>query len=302
MSAAATNLDQAAAAVLTRLAAEPGHDPTPAGRRQAMTRRTVMLAGSREPGVDSEDLSFTARDGYRVPVRVYRAQGDDSAPLVVFAHGGGWVTGDLDTHDVLCAALTRRAGCLLMAVDYRLAPEHPWPVPDRDVADALGWALAGGISGTAGRPLVLAGDSAGGAIAGGLAATSPLPVDGLLLWYPIAAKPRPTASYIRFACGYGLDQADMRWYWQCYSPDGDAMLPADLPAASMPQTLLVAAECDVLRDEGLAYAARLQSAGTTCTRVEFPGMIHGFARMTAAIPAAWQAIDRAAAFVRSFSQ
>ena len=225
-----------------------------------------------------------------LPVRIYRpasAPADAPLPALVYAHGGGWVFGNLDSHDVLCAQLALEAGIAVFHVDYRLAPEARFPGAFDDVVAALKWVAANGASvGIDPTRLAIGGDSAGGNLA---AAVSIWARDHggpkllmQLLAYPVTDAVARTESYRHFEDGYGLNAVTMEWFFDHYTPDrtnrGDWRV-SPLRAASLaglPPALVVTAGYDPLRDEGRAYAWRLQQEGTQADLVEFGGMLHGF--------------------------
>jgi acetyl esterase len=223
-------------------------------------------------------------------VRLYRpasAPADAKLPALVYAHGGGWVFGNLDSHDVLCAQLALEAGIAVFHVDYRLAPEARFPGAFDDVVAALKWVAANGASvGIDPTRLAIGGDSAGGNLA---AAVSLWARDHggpkllmQLLAYPVTDAVARAESYRHFEDGYGLNAVTMEWFFDHYTPDrtsrGDWRV-SPLRAASLaglPPALVVTAGYDPLRDEGRAYAWRLQQEGTQADLVEFGGMLHGF--------------------------
>jgi acetyl esterase len=243
--------------------------------------------------VQVEDRTILAADGARgrkIAVRVFRpAEGDGPWPVVVFFHGGGWVVCTLETHDPYCRALATEAGVMVVSADYRLAPEHKFPAGVEDCFAATEWVLAhSGELGADGSRVFVAGDSAGGT----MAAVVPLLLQdkrvsglaGQILIYPVTAHyDPPTASYLEMAEGYGLTRKGMMWFWDHYLNDESEA--ADFRAAplmadslrGLPKAFVVTAEYDVLRDEGQAYAKRLEEAGVDVTHVFVPGMNHGFA-------------------------
>ncbi len=228
--------------------------------------------------------------GGDIPVRLYRpanVPAGGALPCLVYAHGGGWVFGNLDSHDVLCAQLALEAGIAVFAVDYRLAPEARFPGAFDDVVAALQWVAANGPSvGIDPSRLAIGGDSAGGNLA---AAVSIWARDHKgpqlrlqLLAYPVTDAVARAESYRLFADGYGLNAPTMEWFFDHYTPDrgtrGDWRV-SPLRAASLaglPPALVITAGYDPLRDEGRAYAFRLQQEGTLADLVEFGGMLHGF--------------------------
>ncbi len=225
-----------------------------------------------------------------LPVRLYRpksADPDARLPALLYAHGGGWVFGNLDSHDVLCAQLAIEAGIAVLHVDYRLAPEARFPGAFDDVVAALQWLAANGASlGIDTERLAVGGDSAGGNLA---AAVSIWARDHggpklrmQLLAYPVTDAVARTDSYRHFEDGYGLNAVTMEWFFDHYTPDKSArgdwrVSPLRATSlAGLPPALVVTAGYDPLRDEGRAYAWRLQKEGTQADLMEFGGMLHGF--------------------------
>ncbi|MFD5325829.1 alpha/beta hydrolase [Streptomyces sp. NPDC127092] len=283
-------------------------DPlTPAARALC----DAMAAAFPLPGADPAAFRAAARahlgdippgsadaEAYGVPVRVYEGE---AGPVVVFAHGGGWVLCDLDTHDRLCRALAARTGATVVSVDYRRAPEHRFPAAEDDVYTALEWAAAR----HPGRPLVVAGDSSGGNLAAAAALRArdrggPA-VAGQLLVYPVLDHRLDGESARTYATGFFHTTAHMRWYWEQYlGPAGDPVaaspgLAADL--TGLPPALLVLADCDPLRDEGLAWARRLSAAGVTAHVQLHTGVFHGFLGGVGLLPEADRALEGAAAWL-----
>ncbi|NUP63417.1 MAG: alpha/beta hydrolase [Nonomuraea sp.] len=208
-------------------------------------------------------------------VRHYRPA-EERRPLVVFLHGGAWVMCDLDTHDRICRRLASACGVEVMAVDYRLAPEHPYPAAVEDAVDVIRWA----------RPVAVAGDSAGGYLATMAClslrdAGEPLPAAQILI-QPNTDLTLSMPSVKEKGSGYALDEDFLAWAARQWAPDPEQradprlspMAVADL--GGMPATLIVTAEHDALRDEGEAYARRLAEAGVPVTRRREPGLTHGF--------------------------
>ncbi|MFI4999281.1 MAG: alpha/beta hydrolase [Reyranellales bacterium] len=223
-------------------------------------------------------------------VRLYRpasAAADARLPALVYAHGGGWVFGNLDSHDVLCAQLAIEAGIAVVAVDYRLAPEHRFPAAFDDVVAALKWVAANGASvGIDPTRLAVGGDSAGGNLAAAVsiwARDNKGPTLRLqLLAYPVTDAVARSESYRSYDDGYGLNAVTMEWFFDHYTPDkasrGDwRVSPLRAKSlAGLPPALVITAGYDPLRDEGRAYAGRLQQDGTLADTAEFGGMLHGF--------------------------
>lgn len=263
---------------------------TPAQARAAYDRSTLALD---TPGADLEcsDVTIPARDGFPLPGRLYRG---GAAPLplpaLLFFHGGGYVLGGLDSHDSLCRDLAEQAGCAVLAIDYRRAPEHRFPTAFEDAQDAAAWLRqqASALGLDAAR-LAYGGDSVGGTLATALAmadreAGRPQPVLQLLL-YPCTAAHQDTPSHRRLASGYLLEASTLQWMFSQYLRDDADRLDwrfAPLRAPSLEglaPTHLALAEFDPLLDEGLAYGDALKSAGVRVTTQVYAGMVHDFARL-----------------------
>jgi acetyl esterase len=239
----------------------------------------------------------------QIPLRVYRPAGDTSMPLPVYVyfHGGGWVIGDLETHDVICRQLTAASGACVVSVDYRLAPEHKFPAAADDAWAATKWIVAHAAElGIDATRLAVGGDSAGGnlaAVVALMAREAGGPAIALqVLLYPVTDLGAESTSYGAFADGYMLTRESMRWFRAHYlgAPgDGQDWRASPIRAkslAGLPPALIVTAGFDPLRDEGEAYAARLRDAGVMVDYVCFGGMIHGFAGMGKVLGTAHRAI------------
>lgn len=252
-----------------------------------------------------EDLELPL-PGRTLPARLYVPEGAASpAPLVVFYHGGGWVIGTIETHDATCRALAQKSGAAVLSVGYRLAPEHRYPTPVDDCYDALVWASrhAGDLGCDPAR-LAVAGDSAGGNLSAAVAIMardrSGPPLRHQLLIYPVTDDDYSLASYAENGGGeFFLGEAMMRWFWEQYLGDGDsaplARVGSTANLSNLPPATVITAEFDPLRDEGMAYAARLDQAGISVDAAVAPGMIHGFFSMFQIAPDAWPWIERAGA-------
>ncbi|HEX6348551.1 MAG TPA: alpha/beta hydrolase [Candidatus Dormibacteraeota bacterium] len=240
-----------------------------------------LLAGPPPPLHSVEDRVIAG-----VPSGVYAPESDRELPAVAYFHGGGWVFGSLETHEALCRRLAAAAGAEVVAVDYRMAPEHRFPAAVEDAWKVTSELAAGG------RTVAVAGDSAGGNLAAVMAIKARDAGIGLshqVLIYPVTDCDLDTDSYVANATGYGLTRAGMGWFWDHYVPDPaqrthpDASpLRAESLARVAPATVAVC-ELDPLRDEGVAYAERLHAEGVPTRLLRYEGMIHGFARMFALI-------------------
>jgi acetyl esterase len=245
-----------------------------------------------------------------IPIRIYAPEARVPQPILVYFHGGGFVIGSLQSHDPICRVLAARVPAIVVAVDYRLAPEHPFPAAAEDAYAATCWIAehASEIGGDLGR-IAVGGDSAGGNLSAVVAFLArerggPRLVHQLLI-YPVTDYSFETPSHIANAEGYFLTRSLMEWFIGHYfagsSERGDprfAILRAgDL--RGLPPATVVTAEFDPLRDEGEAYAAKLRAAGVAVTLRRFDGMIHGFFAMPALFRQAEEAIDGAADALRS---
>ena len=255
-----------------------------------------------------------AAAGREIGVRIFIPDGVGVAPVVVFFHGGGWVAGTLETHDPYCRALAKEAGVVVVAVDFRLAPEHKFPAGLEDCLAATEWTMAhAGELGGDGTRVMVGGDSAGGTLATVVALLlrdrGVRGLAGQILLYPAAGYyDPPTASYLENAQGYGLTRKGMIWFWNHYLNDKSEskdfrvapLLAGSL--AGLPSAFVVTAEYDVLRDEGQAYARRMEADGVEVTHVFAEGMNHGFAASANEfpfLPQAKEMLRRVAAWVKA---
>jgi acetyl esterase len=278
---------------------------TPAEVRAAMEGAPAKAASPRDLQVELSDRVLPTSAG-RVAVRIYRPPTTDGPkPVLLYFHGGGWTTGSLNTHDAPCRALARRADCLVVAVDYRLAPEHPFPAGLEDCWAATQWVAqnADQIGGDS-RAIAVGGDSAGGNLAAVVAIRardSGVRLAIQLLAYPNTDCRLDTASCIANAEGYGLTLSAVSAYWDLYLPDEErrrdpeaSPLRASELRGVAPAWVMVC-EYDPLRDEGVAYAEKLRESGVPLTLREYEGVIHGIFRLAAYIEDGNQALDDGAA-------
>lgn len=282
-------LDPQVRAVLDMMAAlelpELGSGPP----EEQRARMAAMREANPVPVQDVASLSDISvpGPGGAIPVRVYRPSDEAGRPLVVFFHGGGWVIGDLESHDGTCRALANASGAVVAAVDYRLAPEHPFPAAVEDAVAATRWLVDhAGDLGADGSRVAVAGDSAGGNLAAVVAITA-RDAGGpdlafQLLVYPATDARGGYPSLTENAQGYLLTENSMRWFYGHYAPD-----PADWRASpiladlsGLPPALVMTAGFDPLRDEGAAYAEALRAAGVEAELINYEGMIHGFFGMS----------------------
>lgn len=235
-----------------------------------------------------------------IPVRVYRPESSAPLPVVMYFHGGGWVICDLDTHDSVCRDIAFLANAVVVSVDYRMAPEHKFPIPVDDCLAATKWTATNAAS-FGGNParLAVAGDSAGGNLATVVAMRirdeggPTLSFQGLV--YPATGSPwDDRSSYKRNGEGYFLSHEAMLWFTTHYmntKADTDNPYFAPLRAqslAGMPPAIVLTCEFDPLLDEGVAYAEALDAAGVPCEQITYPGLIHAAFGMDDIIPASWQ--------------
>jgi acetyl esterase len=285
-----------------RLTGHRGLDTmTPEAARAEIRRSARLVAAMAVPVARVEALSIPGPAG-SLRAHLYVPRDGARGPLVVYYHGGGWVVGDLDTHDGTCRFLATHAHAGVLAVDYRLAPEHRFPAAVEDALATFRWAeAAAGRLGFDAKRVAVAGDSAGGNLSAvvaqlATAAGGPVPAAQLLI-YPVTDLAAKHASYRLFPDGFFLTEAEMDWYRDHYL-GGDAETARDprvspLRAADLrglPPAVVLTAGFDVLRDEGEAYARRLEEAGVRVWLRRSPGLIHGFANATALSRAAAAAL------------
>jgi acetyl esterase len=291
-----------------RAALPPMHTlSVPDARKQFAARE---IPGLRIPEIAAVRQQDIPGPGGPLALRIYTPAGSGPFPLMVFFHGSGFVVCSLDTHDAMCRNLAAGSGCVVVSVDYRLAPEHKFPAGPNDCLEATRWAAAhaADLGADADRVLV-AGDSAGG----NLAAVTALrirdeggpPLAGQLLIYPVTDHHAANwPSYTENAEGYGLTREGMQWFWGHYLADpADGAHPHASPfraasLAGLPPALVVTAQYDPLRDEGEAYGERLRQAGVPVEIRRWNGTNHGFFFVPGLVDRASAAIDEACAWVR----
>ena len=294
-------------AFLNNLPGPRTHQMTPDAARAAF----VAMKDIGDPPLGElavhRDLSIPGPAG-AIPARLYDARdAREAGPAIVHFHGGGFVIGNLETHDSFCAHFARALDLPLIAIDYRLAPEAPWPAAPDDCEAAARWvATSPAELGRTVTGLILSGDSAGGALTVVTAmalrdAPAAVPVIAQLPLYPVVDSAPAYQSYADFGDGYLLTQDSMAWFDSHYAPDMTHWRAAPLNGAhhDMPPTLIVTAGLDPLRDQGRAYAGALARAGVTVAYREAAGTIHGFATLRKVIPSAQGDIDAAFAVLKA---
>ena len=273
-------------AMLEALAAEPGPPIVEMTPEEARALYRMMRPLNEDLAVGEVTERGVPGPAGEVPLRIYRPQASGPHPVLVYFHGGGWVIGDLDTADAACRDLCETAGCVVVSVDYRLAPEHRYPAAVDDCYAALEWVAGnGGELGGNGR-LAVAGESAGGNLAAVLSLKARdeagPEIDFQLLLYPVVDHDLSRPSYVDNGTGYILETPTMRWFWDHYCPDPASRshpYASPLKAADhsgLPPALVMTAEFDPLRDEGNLYAETLAAAGTQAEAICCDGLVHDF--------------------------
>ena len=283
--------------------APPLYELTPEEARDATGMITELIGAGPEVARD-EDFRCDTTSG---TIGARRYEPEHATATIVWIHGGGWVICDLDTHDAVCRLLAVTSGCRVVAVNYRLAPEHPFPAPLEDCWDALQAVAAESTD----EPLIVAGDSAGGNMAAACALRArdrggpELALQVLVC--PVIDHEMTTPSYRERGSGPDLfiTAKDMEWFWDCYIPDPAARSVPDASplraesVANLPPAIVITAEYDPLRDEGIAYAERLQAAGVQVTHRHHEDMFHDFFSFVNLIDAGNEAVERVGAEIRA---
>jgi acetyl esterase len=291
---------------MARVRQPPLHQLAPQQARAAYEAAAGVLELPKAPLARIEELNIPARDGAPLPARLY-APSTERLPLLVYLHGGGFTIGSIASHDVLCRELSRLAGCAVVSLGYRLAPEHRFPTAVDDAWDALAWlAREAATLGLDAARLAVGGDSAGGTLAAVcaiLARDARLPLRLQLLFYPGCAAWQTAPSHQRFGHGLVLEQAHIDYFFSQYiderkredwrfaplnAPDVEGVAPAWFGLA----------ECDPLFDDAIAYADKLRAAGVAVDLEVYRGVTHEFIKMGRALREARQAHADAAAALR----
>lgn len=245
-------------------------------------------------------------------VRIYRPSGGEDLPALVYFHGGGWVLNFLDIYDAELSCLANASGSVIVAVNYQKAPEHPYPIPFNDCYATFLWVHQNaGVLGIDPSKIGVGGESAGGNLAAAVAQKT-RDVAGpnvayQLLINPCTERDFETTSYLEYASGYGLSREGMMWFWEQYlqgsTNDAD---PYACPSTAkdfsdLAEAIIVTAECDPLRDDGVKYEQLLREAGVQTHYKEYAGMIHGFANLGSITPRAREAISDCAAIIKTIT-
>jgi acetyl esterase len=293
-------LDPQMKALLDQIAAlggKPFHFGTPEEARAGINALIGMVAGPPEQVAKVEDRKIPGPGG-EIPVRIYTPAGAVPMGALLYFHGGGWVVGDIASHDVLCRSLANGGNCVVVSVDYRLAPEHKFPAAPDDCYAATKWVSDNAASlGVDAKRIAVGGDSAGGNLAAVVAQMARdrggPEIKFQLLIYPATDWLHETASQREFTeDGYILSRADMVWFYGHYmNSDADRANPYFSPACAktlvgLPPAYVMTCDVDPLRDEGEAYGQALRKAGITVKSKRYPGVCHGFLMMPGVIDAA----------------
>lgn len=283
----------------------PIEEQTPAGRRALAESTFPSFWGAGEDVATVEDITLPVRDG-SVRARLYRPS--RAKGTVLFLHGGGWMIGSLDTHDGSCRMLANCTPCDVVSLEYRKAPEHPFPAAVNDVDDALGWLVDNGASlGLDAQRIIVVGESAGANLAAVLARharDSGRPLAGQVLIYPATDMSLDSQSYRDFGEGFFLTAEGVEWYLGHYFADPSQRFHPDAAPLRAPDlhglapAFIVTAEFDPLRDEGRAYAARLIEAGNDVAYVEWKGVVHGFWLMNSVTTTTAELVTATAGWIR----
>lgn len=302
-------LDPAAQALLEQLAEAdmpPVTEMSPPEAREAFAAFADLAGPGEEVGA-VEDRTIPGPAG-EIPVRIYTPISPGPHPVLVYFHGGGWVLGDIEALDPACRALCNATPIVVVSVDYRLAPEHPFPVPLDECVAATEWVAANAASiGADPTRLAVGGDSAGGNLAAAVclrARDGGPTIRHQVLIYPVTDHDFGTESYAANGDDYLLTREMMVWFWDHYlsaGADGGDPHASPLRASALgglPSATVLTAEFDPLRDEGEAYAARLSGAGVAVRARRFDGQIHGFWQMGGVMAVAKEAVNEVAADLR----
>lgn len=306
-------LDPLAKTLLDQMAATPGKKPWDSTLEEARAdfRAMVRAYGPKDVPIGKIENLTMPGPGGELPLRVYTpvAAGGEALPALVYFHGGSFWVGDFETHEGQCRLLAGEAGCRVIAVDYRLAPEHPFPAALDDCLAATQWIETNAAKlGVDPNRIAVGGDSAGGALAAAVCQTvkaqaAPHILQQMLL-FPVVQFGAPFASIQAYGAGYMLEVDALSYCYGRYAPKElwkdprvSPLVAPDL--AGLPPAYIMLAECDPLHDEGLAYAEKLRAAGVKVTVADHPGLVHGFTLFQAMLPQAREALVNAAKHLKA---
>ena len=288
-------------AMFAALAAEPGPKISELSPAEGREMYRAMRPVNPELAIGAVEDRTIETDVGSIPVRIYRPQTGGELPILMNFHGGGWVIGDLDTADAVSRSLAEAANCIVVSVDYRLAPEHVYPAAVEDAYAATCWAAANAAElGDSGK-LAVTGESAGGNLAAVVCQKardeSGPRIDFQLLAYPVVDHDLSRGSYSENGEGYLLETDTMVWFWDQYCAPERRSEPAASPLladslAGLPPALVITAEFDPLRDEGAAYAEALEAAGVSAKHICFEGLVHDFLATSAMFGCSKAAFDQ----------
>lgn len=306
-----SRLDPAARAFLEQLAAAnpPSVMRTPLARLRKVNELSLPPDTTAPELGSIADVVIPCEYG-PLSARRYQPLGAGPFPIVLYFHGGGWVLNSVNTHDSVARRLTADSDCVVYSIDYRLAPEHPYPAAVHDALAAFDWVQRPIDHGPTLRDrIAVCGDSAGANLAVVLAMMARDRGDSSIrfqaLWYPAVDVDFDRPSFHEFAEGYLLSREEMIWYWRQYAGSFDGattprLCPLRAPSlGGLPPALVITAECDPLRDEGEAFALALRNAGVAVEAERYRGMIHGFVRRHEQFPAGRAAIAHAGRAIRA---
>jgi acetyl esterase len=286
---------------IANLGNKPFEDDTP---QNARATRASQQAPSTVPIHKMTDI-----DAGGVPARLYKPNDESDLPLLIYYHGGGWVLGSVESHDGVCRALCMQTPCAVLSIDYRLAPEHPFPAPLMDCVNATRWARENAQAiGCDPTRIAVGGDSAGGNIAAVIANMQVIPAVYQLLIYPVTDCRLSHPSHEENKDGPFLTHRGMRWFVDHYVANSGALVTdprmsplhdTDANLAASPPACVITAEYDPLRDEGDAYAARLASLGVPVSHVRFSGQFHGFVSLADFVDDGKAALSMSASMLRA---
>lgn len=292
---------QAVADLMAALGMTPLNELSPADARAAFKAARVPLD---IPVHEVRDV-----DAGGVPCRLYRPSPEVDLPLVIYLHGGGWVVGDLDTHDHACRTIASKAGMAVLSVDYRLAPEHKFPAALDDAQAATIWAFENAdVLGVDPARLAIAGDSAGGNLAAVVAQRGVVPLKYQVLIYPAVDMSMTLPSIEANAVGPTLTKKMMQWFIDHYLRNEDdkrdvaasPILASDEVLSAVPPALIITSEFDPLCDDGEEYGKRLAKNGVNASVVRFNGTLHGFFSMLSGVDDAVGAHDLVVSYLRRY--